>query len=287
MAKTGSFLKNVSSIVSKNADRLKGIKTSDIERVSVQTLKDNVLNKKYFVEETAEYFEQLKKDIEQRGIIVPLIAKEDGTLLAGHNRLRVAKELGYETVPVQYVLENLPDDEERGFLVKDNLLRRQLTNEQKIRLYKMLYPEFEERFLNPDVLTKAGRKSKDDTSLTLEQVARETGQSVSAVKVQVKRKRDAIVEQALEHNAHGKKNNRYNVTISGDDLEANGKKQKPDKNNRYNVTISGSKKVSAVMHTAQKLLQELPQASKEEQEEVLALLRTVLQTTTSVKKSKR
>jgi len=188
---------------------------------------------------------------------------------------------------VQYVLENLPDDEERGFLVKDNLLRRQLTNEQKIRLYKMLYPEFEERFLNPDVLTKAGRKSKDDTSLTLEQVARETGQSVSAVKVQVKRKRDAIVEQALEHNAHGKKNNRYNVTISGDDLEANGKKQKPDKNNRYNVTISGSKKVSAVMHTAQKLLQELPQASKEEQEEVLALLRTVLQTTTSVKKSKR
>ena len=287
MAKTGSFLKNVSSIVSKNADRLKGIKTSDIERVSVQTLKDNVLNKKYFVEETAEYFEQLKKDIEQRGIIVPLIAKEDGTLLAGHNRLRVAKELGYETVPVQYVLENLPDDEERGFLVKDNLLRRQLTNEQKIRLYKMLYPEFEERFLNPDVLTKAGRKSKDDTSLTLEQVARETGQSVSAVKVQVKRKRDAIVEQASEHNAHGKKNNRYNVTISGDDLEANGKKQKPDKNNRYNVTISGSKKVSAVMHTAQKLLQELPQASKEEQEEVLALLRTVLQTTTSVKKSKR
>ncbi|MFY8000136.1 MAG: ParB/RepB/Spo0J family partition protein [Candidatus Kapaibacteriota bacterium] len=287
MAKTGSFLKNVSSIVSKNADRLKGIKTSDIERVSVQTLKDNVLNKKYFVEETAEYFEQLKKDIEQRGIIVPLIAKEDGTLLAGHNRLRVAKELGYETVPVQYVLENLPDDEERGFLVKDNLLRRQLTNEQKIRLYKMLYPEFEERFLNPDVLTKAGRKSKDDTSLTLEQVARETGQSVSAVKVQVKRKRDAIVEQASGHNAHGKKNNRYNVTISGDDLEANGKKQKPDKNNRYNVTISGSKKVSAVMHTAQKLLQELPQASKEEQEEVLALLRTVLQTTTSVKKSKR
>jgi hypothetical protein len=151
----------------------------------------------------------------------------------------------------------------------------------------MLYPEFEERFLNPDVLTKAGRKSKDDTSLTLEQVARETGQSVSAVKVQVKLKRDAIVEQASEHNAHGKKNNRYNVTISGDDLEANGKKQKPDKNNRYNVTISGSKKVSAVMHTAQKLLQELPQASKEEQEEVLALLRTVLQTTTSVKKSKR
>ena len=263
MAKTGSFLKNVSSIVSQNADRLKGIKTSDIERVSVQTLKDNVLNKKYFIEETAEYFEQLKKDIEQRGIIVPLIAKEDGTLLAGHNRLRVAKALGYETVPVQYVLENLPDEEERGFLVKDNLLRRQLTNEQKINLYKILYPEFEERFLNPDILTKAGRKSKDDTSLTLEQVARETGQSVSAVKVQVKRKRDTLAEQALEHDAQS------------------------EKNNRYNVTITNSKKVSAVMHTAQKLLQELQQASQEDQEEVFTLLRTVLQTKKSAKKLKR
>ena len=287
MAKTGSFLKNVSSIVSQNADRLKGIKTSDIERVSVQTLKDNVLNKKYFIEETAEYFEQLKKDIEQRGIIVPLIAKEDGTLLAGHNRLRVAKALGYETVPVQYVLEDLPDEEERGFLVKDNLLRRQLTNEQKINLYKILYPEFEERFLNPDVLTKAGRKSKDDTSLTLEQVARETGQSVSSVKVQVKRKRDTIAEQASEHSAQGEKNNRYNVTITDDGLETNGKKQKLDKNNRYNVTITDSKKVSAVMRTTQKLLEELQQASQEEQEEVFTLLRTVLQTKRSAKKSKR
>jgi Sec-independent protein translocase protein TatA len=151
----------------------------------------------------------------------------------------------------------------------------------------MLYPEFEERFLNPDILTKAGRKSKDDTRLTLEQVARETGQSVSAVKVQVKRKRDTIAEQASEHDAQGEKNNRYSVTITDDGVEANGKKQKLDKNNRYNVTISDSKKVSTVMHTAQKLLQELQQANQEEQEEVFVLLRTVLQTKKAAKKSKR
>ena len=281
MAKTGSFLKNVSTIVSQNADRLKGIKTSDIERVSVQALKDNVLNKKYFVEESAEYFEQLKNDIEQRGIIVPLIAKEDGTLLAGHNRLRVARSLGYETVPVQYVLEDLPDEEERGFLVKDNLLRRQLTNEQKISLYKMLYPEFEERFLNPTILTKAGRKSKTDTSLTLEQVARETGQSVSAVKVQVKRKRDAVIAQALEQETLDKKNNRYNVTISESDGEKNGEgKKHGKKNNRYNVTISDAPGTLSIIQTAQKLVQELEEAlahaSAEEREQVLTLLRTTL-----------
>lgn len=278
MAKTGSFLKNVSIIVSKNADRLKGIKTSDIERVSIHTLKDNALNTQYFIEETPEYFEQLQKDIQERGIIVPLIAKEDGTLLAGHNRLRVAKALGYDTVPVQYVLENLSHEEERGFLVKDNLLRRQLTNEQKIHLYTVLYPEFKERFLNPNVLPKAGRKSKEDTSLTLEQVARETGQSVSAVKVQVKRTRDTLAEQTSDRNAQGTKNNRYNVPVSEKNREARNKKI--DKNNRYNVTISDAQGISNIMQTAQKLVLELEetleQASEEEREEVRALLRTVL-----------
>lgn len=256
MAKTGSFLKNVSTIVSKNADRLKGIKTSDIERVSIHTLKDNALNTQYFIEETPEYFEQLQKDIQERGIIVPLIAKEDGTLLAGHNRLRVAKVLGYDTVPVQYVLADLSPEDERGFLVKDNLLRRQLTNEQKIHLYTVLYPDFKERFLNPNVLPKAGRKSKEDTSLTLEQVARETGQSVSAVKVQVKRTRDNIAEQTSNENAQG------------------------TKNNRYNVTISDVQEISSIMQTAQKLVQELEQtlaqASAEEREQVFTILRTIL-----------
>lgn len=261
MAKTGSFLKKVSTIVANNADRLKGIKLSDVERVSVNMLKSNALNKQYFVEESSQTFNKLREDIRERGIIVPLIAKENGTLLAGHNRLQLAKELGYDTVPVQYVLEELTQEEEKGFLIKDNLLRRQLSNEQRINLYKTLYPDFEERFLNPDVLAQAGRKNKQDKSLTLEQIAKETGQSVSAVKVQVKRKRDAIAQEKLLQ-------------------------QVGVKNNRYIVTIMDSKKASKVMRIAQKLLQELEQASKAEQEEVIALLRRVIQTTTSVKKSK-
>jgi hypothetical protein len=265
MAKTGSFLKNVSTIVANNADRLKGMKLSDIERVSVKTLKSNTLNKQYFFEDSPQYFDKLRSDIEERGIIVPLIAKEDGTLLAGHNRLQLAKELGYDTVPVQYVLEKLTQEEEKGFLIKDNLLRRQLTNEQRITLYKTLYPEFEERFLNPDVLPQAGRKNKKDASLSLEQIARETGQSVSAVKVQVKRKRDAL---ANSKNAisNEKKNNRYNVTIS--------KKEKQ----------KSTQSASSLVFTAQKLVQDWEKAESKEKKQVISILEAIFSFDKSQKK---
>jgi ParB-like chromosome segregation protein Spo0J len=256
MAKTGSFLKNVSAIVANNADRLKGIKLSDIERVSVNLLKHNPLNQQYFFTESPQYFDKLREDIRERGIIVPLIAKEDGTLLAGHNRLQLAKELGYDTVPVQYALEDLSGDEEKGFLIKDNLLRRQLSNEQRINLYKTLYPEFEERFLNPDALPQAGRKNTHDKRLSLEQIARETGQSVSAVKLQVKRKRDSLAQRATADKA--KKRNRYNVTISLSEEQ-----QHPQTSSNLVVSV-------------QQIIRNWKKASAKEQKEAKKLLESFL-----------
>ncbi|MBL7990620.1 MAG: hypothetical protein JNN25_04210 [Candidatus Kapabacteria bacterium] len=104
---------------------------------------------------------------------------------------------------MQYEQEELSEEREREFIVKDNLLRRQLSLEKRIGLYKFLYPDFEEKFLNPDELPKAGRKNSKDNSVTLEKIATETGQSVSAVRMQVKRGRDEAA-----------KKNHHNVTIS-------------------------------------------------------------------------
>jgi hypothetical protein len=225
MAKSGSFRQSGSAIISKTVEKLSGIRLSDIEFVHPSKLQENDLNRKFFFEESNEYFEELRNDISKRGIIVPLIAKEDGTLLAGHNRLRVALELGKESVPVQYVVDNLSSDSERDFLVKDNLLRRQLSNEQRIKLYKVLYPDFEERFLNPDTMSKGGRPSGSESVVTIEKIAKDTGQSASAVRVQVKRMRDRKAQEQVE-------NNRYNVTVSSPEV-----KEQKNENNRYNVTV--------------------------------------------------
>lgn len=121
------------------------IKLSAVKSVSVSILKPNAQNEKYFKPETGAYFNQLSADIKKRGITVPLIAKKDGTLLAGHNRLKIAKTIGLEEVPVQYVQGELSAQAEAEFIIKDNVLRRHLTPTERRALYNLVCPGFEER----------------------------------------------------------------------------------------------------------------------------------------------
>lgn len=120
-----------------------GISLSDIKNVPVESLTVNSSNALYFKRETTEYFQQLREDIEKRGVLVPLLTKKDGTLLAGHNRLRIAKEIGLRFIPVQVVQEELTERQELECIINDNLLRRHLSLDDRIRLYKQLFPEFD------------------------------------------------------------------------------------------------------------------------------------------------
>lgn len=202
-----------------------GVRLSDVQYVAPADLHINTLNTALFSDETEEYFQKLTSDVKERGILVPLIAKHDGTLLAGHNRLRVAQSIGLNVVPVQYVQDELTEAQEQKFVVNDNLLRRHLSDEKRFALYRQLFPNFDER------LASKGRPSKktigeeisekrydvpflaegknavrngvknvkkekgydvpfSDTSLlTARQIAEETGQTEGAVKQQFKRMR--------------------------------------------------------------------------------------------------
>lgn len=120
--------------------------SESIYQVEPQDLKPNPLNG-YFKEESPEYFERLSADIKERGIIVSLIAKRDGMLLAGHNRLKIAVTLGLPRVPVQYIENELTAEQEKAFVIKDNLYRRQLTQEDRLQLYKILVADFDEKIM--------------------------------------------------------------------------------------------------------------------------------------------
>lgn len=63
----------------------------------------------------------LAGSIEQFGFTVPIIADDDGVILAGHGRWLAAKELGLQTVPV-LVLSGLSDAQKRAYLLADNKL---------------------------------------------------------------------------------------------------------------------------------------------------------------------
>jgi ParB family chromosome partitioning protein len=118
-----------------------GVKLSEVHYIEISQIKPNPLNTKFFKKESDEYFETLTEDIKKRGILVPLILKENGMLLAGHNRLKIAFEINVERVPVQYIIGELTESQEREFLFKDNILRRQLTAKEKEFIIRELYKD--------------------------------------------------------------------------------------------------------------------------------------------------
>jgi hypothetical protein len=83
------------------------------------------------------------------------------------------------------VVHPLSEEQEREFVVKDNLLRRQLSTEERIKLYALLYPNFEER-----LAPKGGRSNALTAELpiiTAAQIAADTGQTQAAVTKQLNR----------------------------------------------------------------------------------------------------
>lgn len=163
---------------------LSGIDTAkdapgEIEYINPATLKGHAKNKELFHPLEGEDFARLKSDIEKHGIHDALIvtpANADGirTVLAGHNRLRAALELGLTFVPVR-VMTFKSKDEQTRFIIRDNILRRQLTAPQKAQLLAELYPDAMDR------TDAGGRPKKGDTvspfPQTVGEIAAETGLS--------------------------------------------------------------------------------------------------------------
>jgi hypothetical protein len=118
----------------------KGIELLPIEEMPPVKLKPNP-NNKIFDPLSGKDYERLKEDIKERGIIDPLICDKSFTLLTGHNRLRIALELGLKEIPVRKIKSGLNPEDEKKFLVLDNLLRRQLTAKQKESLILEFYKD--------------------------------------------------------------------------------------------------------------------------------------------------
>ncbi|RPF49566.1 ParB family chromosome partitioning protein [Thermodesulfitimonas autotrophica] len=107
--------------------------------VPVSLLKPHPRNAELFPEKLPdELWRQMVEDVRENGILNPLIVAPDYTVLAGHLRLEAAKEAGLARVPV--IIRDLdPESEEAvSLLIRDNLLRRQLSDVQVARLIRKL-----------------------------------------------------------------------------------------------------------------------------------------------------
>ncbi len=90
---------------------------------------------------------ELKMDIMERGVMVPIEFDEEGNVLDGYHRLKICKELGIEDYP-RVVRTGMSDEDKRTHARKLNMARRQITQEQRreiIRQQLMDTPEKSDR----------------------------------------------------------------------------------------------------------------------------------------------
>ena len=66
-----------------------------------------------------EAVKYVAESIQQFGFKVPIIIGQDNVIIAGHTRIKAAKELGYKTVPC-IVADDLTPDQIRAFRLADN-----------------------------------------------------------------------------------------------------------------------------------------------------------------------
>jgi len=144
-------------------------------------LKPSDFSKKVMPDLPDEEYEALKEDIRKNGIRHPIDVSPDGEILDGHHRWRIARELGIE-VPTQ-VIDVETDEEKKEWVVKSNLLRRQLSTKEKYLLYAEL-SELYEKGRGGDRRSDEFQKSQSATSErddVLSRTAEKTGTSKDTI----------------------------------------------------------------------------------------------------------
>jgi hypothetical protein len=81
----------------------------------------------------AKDFEEIKEDIEERGVQVPIVVNEKSEVVCGITRWKVCKALGFNEIPCFEGSWDLYNDM-LDYAIKDNVMRRQLSDDERINL---------------------------------------------------------------------------------------------------------------------------------------------------------
>lgn len=127
-------------------------------------------------------YEELKADIAQRGVMVPIEFDEQGNVLDGHHRLQICSELGINDYP-KVIRAGMSEAEKVEHSEKLNSARRQMTAEdmrlmrEKARIAIAQSPEKSDRLLGKELgvgrnvigrvrkeMEQSGQVSRCDTS---------------------------------------------------------------------------------------------------------------------------
>lgn len=119
--------------------------------VSVEKLKPAPWNPRQISDHD---FENLQRLISEFGMLQPIVVQKNGTVIGGHQRLKVAKALGMKKVPVTYV--DFPDERAKALNIGFNRTAGDWDEE----LLERLYLELKE-YDDPELLTLTGLTNEE------------------------------------------------------------------------------------------------------------------------------
>lgn len=106
-------------------------------KIALDKLKAHPKNRHYFTDLDGDKYEEIKRSIEVNGIRDPIKCTTAYTVISGHQRLRVAEELGLKEVPVQIV--DVDEWEAEYLLIAENVERRGQAETDPIKKAKIAH----------------------------------------------------------------------------------------------------------------------------------------------------
>jgi hypothetical protein len=196
--------------------KIEGLKLSPLQYQPLDFFKASKANAIFDRLKTPDYWRDLKRDIDEaRAIIDPVICLQDGTILEGHSRIKIARELddekrGLGKIPVLLVTSPISDAEAERRILLGNLSRFEIDEDTRQEMYAKLWPGWYRTDNQQMTERLGGGDMVSPLPPTRAEMARETGKSERQIK------RDAAVMREAEEIArqHGR------ATPSSEDIRA-------------------------------------------------------------------
>lgn len=141
--------------------------------VSIDKLKPHPKNGFYFSDVTGEKYEEIKRSIATHGIRDPLKVTPDYIIISGHQRWRIAKDLGLTHVPVEVL--DVDEREAEYLLIAENVERRGEAESDPVK--KARIAEFLKEYWG----VRQGKKRQNVVFKTIDDVAEFLGEDVRTI----------------------------------------------------------------------------------------------------------
>lgn len=114
----------------------------NIQKINIKNLKTAEYNPRIDLKPGDEKYEHIKKSIEEFGYVDPIVVNKDMTVIGGHQRLKILKELGYKEIECNVVDVNKNIEKKMNIALNNN--SGEWDNEKLKQLMQEISKEFED-----------------------------------------------------------------------------------------------------------------------------------------------